>query len=343
MITYFHPAQRGHTVRTRLFGGQLAPAIEIASRIDDLLRAAQAVTDDMIAPALIDANTLERVHDRDYLELLENGFAEWQALFPASEELRPSLHRNRHMNALPRNILGKAGYFITDAASVLASDSWPAILASASSAVAAARRVIDYGGAAYALCRPPGHHAYADAACGFCFVNNAALAAEAISHQGLRVSILDIDVHHGNGTQQIFYDRDDVQTVSVHCDPNDLFPFYAGHADERGRGPGEGCNVNLPVPLMAGDADYLAAIQRGIAAVNDFAPDMLVLALGLDSSELDPAQCMRVTTDGFRRFGETIGRLKYPTVIVQEGGYPSPVLAANFEGFLGNFRAASGF
>lgn len=342
MITYFHPDELGHHVRTRLQGGSLVEALETPGRLSALHDAAKACTDSVVQPGPADMGVIAEVHDRDYLKFLETGFAAWKERFPDSLELRPSLHPNAYMRRLPDDLLGRAGYYINDAASVLLEDSWEATIASAASALAAATKVLDGEVAAYALCRPPGHHAYRDMACGYCFLNNGAIAATLARRSVERVTILDVDVHHGNGTQTLFYDRPDVQTISVHADPRTTYPFYAGYADERGSGAGEGYNVNLPVKTGSGDDAYLAAIQTGINAAEAFAPDVVVLALGLDASEADPFACTKVTGDGFLRMGEMLGAMKRPTVIIQEGGYPSPVLGDNLIRFMSGFRATSG-
>lgn len=342
MITYFHPDELGHHVRTRLYGGRLVEALETPGRLSALHDAARICTDGMIEPASADMEVIAEVHDRDYLKFLETGFAAWKKRFPDSIELRPSLHPNAYMRRLPDDLLGRAGYYINDGASVLLEDTWSAALASAASALAATAKVLDGEVAAYALCRPPGHHAYRDMACGYCFLNNGAIAATLARRSAGRVTILDVDVHHGNGTQTLFYDRADVQTISIHADPRTTFPFYAGYADERGTGDGDGCNLNLPVDANSGDETYLAAVRAGIDAARGFSPDLVVLALGLDASEADPFACMKVTGDGFSRMGEMLGAMKKPTVIIQEGGYPSPSLGDNLIRFMNGFRAASG-
>jgi len=342
MLTYFHPAELGHHVRTRLHGGDLVEALETPGRLSALHDAAKVCTDAMVEPAPADMGLIAEVHDRDYLTFLETGFARWKKRFPDSIELRPSLHPNAYMRRKPDDLLGLAGYYINDGASVLLEDTWAATVASSASALSATQKVLDGAAAAYALCRPPGHHAYRDMACGYCFLNNGALAATLARRTAGRVTILDVDVHHGNGTQALFYDRADVQTISVHADPRTTYPFYAGYADERGAGAGEGCNLNLPVDVGAGDAVYLAAVRAGIEAAAAFSPDLVVLALGLDASEADPFACMKVTSDGFARMGEMLGAMGRPTVIIQEGGYPSPALGDNLVRFMGGFRAASG-
>ena len=195
--------------------------------------------------------------------------------------------------------------------------------------------------AAYALCRPPGHHAFADLAGGFCFLNNTAIVAERAVRAGLRPAVVDVDLHHGNGTQGIFYARGDVLTVSVHADPARYYPFFWGHAQERGEGAGLGANLNLPIPRGTADEGFLAALSEGIERVRAFAPDILVVALGLDPFEGDPFGGLAVTTAGFGRIGAALGALGLPTVLVQEGGYLCPALGENLAAALSGFSGAA--
>jgi acetoin utilization deacetylase AcuC-like enzyme len=188
--------------------------------------------------------------------------------------------------------------------------------------------------AAYALCRPPGHHAFADVAGGFCFINNSAVAAQTLRRQAARVAILDVDLHHGNGTQGIFYARPDVLTVSIHADPVRFYPFFWGHADERGEGAGLGYNLNLPLERKSGDEEFLAALEPAFRRIRAFAPEALVIALGLDAFKGDPFGGLSVTTPGFHRIAEAIGRLGLPMVVVQEGGYLCDALSDNLTAFL---------
>jgi acetoin utilization deacetylase AcuC-like enzyme len=200
--------------------------------------------------------------------------------------------------------------------------------------------VMDGEDTVYALCRPPGHHAYRDLAGGFCFLNNSAIAAAHLRLKHERVAILDVDVHHGNGTQGIFYERPDVFTVSLHADPARFYPFVWGYAHERGAGAGLGTNLNIPLPIGTKDEPYLQALDAAVSALSAFAPGALVVALGLDASEHDPLAGLAVTTDGFRQIGATIARIGLPTVFVQEGGYLSDILGANLAAVLGGFEAA---
>jgi acetoin utilization deacetylase AcuC-like enzyme len=194
--------------------------------------------------------------------------------------------------------------------------------------------------AAYGLCRPPGHHAYHDLAGGFCFLNNSAIAAAHLRLRHERVAILDVDVHHGNGTQGIFYERGDVLTVSIHADPQSFYPFVWGYAHERGAGAGLGANLNIPLPIGTGDDGYIEALGAARKMIEAFAPGALVVALGLDASEHDPLAGLAVTTEGFRRIGAAIARLKLPTAFVQEGGYLSDILGTNLTAVLAGFEQA---
>ena len=209
-----------------------------------------------------------------------------------------------------------------------------AFLAPAQSAIAAADAVASGAPHAYALCRPPGHHAYADQAGGFCFLNNSAVAAQRLLAAGHRPAILDIDVHHGNGTQGIFYDRADVLTVSIHADPSDFYPFFWGHAQERGAGPGLGANLNLPLPRLTDDDGYAPVLDTALARITDFGTTALVVALGLDAHQADPFKGLALTTPGFTRIARTLAATGLPLVLVQEGGYGSDHLGTALSAFL---------
>jgi acetoin utilization deacetylase AcuC-like enzyme len=173
---------------------------------------------------------------------------------------------------------------------------------------------------------------------GFCFLNNTAIAAQRLRGKHQRVAVLDVDVHHGNGTQGIFYERNDVLTVSIHADPTDYYPYFWGHAHEAGAGAGQGYNLNLPQPLGSPDAVWLAAGDRALARIKEFAPTALVVALGLDASESDPLQGLKVTGPGFHAMAKKIASLGLPTVLVQEGGYLSDDLGRNLVQFLAGFE-----
>jgi len=283
------------------------------------------------------------VHAGDYLDFLRHGWSEWEALPDHAAEMMPNVHSGRNMAIHPTHIVGKAGHYQADTACPIGPGTWEGALASAQVAVTGADLLTADGRPTYALCRPPGHHAYADQAGGFCFLNNSAIAAQRLRDGGVgRVTVLDIDVHHGNGTQGIFYRRADVQTVSIHGDPHAYYPFFAGYADEIGAGPGRGANTNLPLPRGTGDAAYLETLETALAAIAAFRPEVLVIALGLDASERDPLAFLAVTTEGFRRIGERLGRTPWPTLMVQEGGYISDILGDNLAAVLAGFETGRG-
>ena len=218
--------------------------------------------------------------------------------------------------------------------------SWAAIQGAAACALAAAAEAAK-GGTAYALCRPPGHHAYAGRAGGHCYVNNAALAAQALRDAGAaRVAVLDIDSHHGNGTQGIFWERGDVLTISMHGDPDNYYPWFVGRTAERGAGAGDGRNMNLPLPFGTPDEGWLDALRYALAPIRDFKADALVVALGFDASKDEPLGALAVTEDGFARAAQMIGALKLPTAITQEGGYNVDVIGTLLERFLGAWGGA---
>jgi acetoin utilization deacetylase AcuC-like enzyme len=183
---------------------------------------------------------------------------------------------------------------------------------------------------AFALCRPPGHHAASDMYGGYCFINNAAVAAQAFIDQGAgRVAILDVDFHHGNGTQAIFYDRPDVMFLSLHGDPKDAFPYFLGYADESGSGNGEGFNFNFPMGPDTSFTSWSSALDDACKKIANFGPDALVISLGVDTFEHDPISFFKLSSDDFKRYGATIAKLKLPTLFIMEGGYAVEEIGIN--------------
>jgi acetoin utilization deacetylase AcuC-like enzyme len=277
------------------------------------------------------------VHDRGYLEFLETSFARWQSTALAGPAVRPGAYAVRPLQRRPDNILGQAGYYLSGVNAPVLAGTWQASKSSAYVAVEGARRILGGAREAYALCRPSGHHAYGDLAGGFCYLNNAAIAAQTLVAGGAKPAVLDIDVHHGNGTQAILYERDDVFFCSVHGDPRELYPWYAGYADETGAGRGLGCNLNLPLPAGTGNEGFVAAIDTGLAAIRRFGATALIVSLGFDAQAGDPTANLAVTGEGFREIGAHIGALGAPTLLVQEGGYLVEKLADNLTAFLSGF------
>ncbi|MGB8417860.1 histone deacetylase family protein [Paraburkholderia sp.] len=339
MLAVYHPDQEKHAPQTRLSYGVFKENLEKPERARLLLDALRGRGGDIVEPPDYGRDALLLTHSGDYLQFLEHGFEEWRAVPGAGPEMRPSLHPNRYMNEKPADILGRAGHFMADAGCVILDGTWKAAYAAAQTAFHAAVLVRNGQRSAYALCRPPGHHAYKDMAGGFCYLNNAAIAANVLCQTAKRVAILDVDVHHGNGTQGIFYERDNVVFVSVHADPATTYPYYAGYAHETGVGRGLGFNLNLALETNSNDDTYLRAVQAGLDFIREVEADALVVSLGLDASASDPFRCMQVTHAGFDGMGKMIASSGLPTVIVQEGGYVSPSLSVDLIHFLHGFES----
>ncbi|MCF3936275.1 histone deacetylase family protein [Acuticoccus sp. M5D2P5] len=329
-----------HAPEFFLLRGRPAANEERAERAERLLEGIGRVglqTEEPPAPS--GPHPAALVHSPRYLEFLETAWTTWQALPGAGPEVLGNVQPRREEASYPTGIVGRAGWHMGDLACPIGEHTYRAALRAADCAIAVADTVAQGAHAAYALARPPGHHTSREVASGHCILNNAAIAAQHLVLKGARPAILDIDVHHGNGTQAIFYDRPDVMMVSVHTDPNNFYPWFVGHAHETGIGPGEGANLNIPLAMRAGDAIWLDALETALGAIHRFGADILVLSLGLDVHESDPLGGMSVTTEGIRRAGQRLGQLDIPVAIIQEGGYLSAALtdniAAFFDGFLG--------
>ena len=337
MKAFLDDRQRIHDPKHFMANGTVLPNPEQPRRIDILAKAAQAAGCRIEAPGDHGMGPIAAIHSAEYLTFLETIHTRWRRITDASDEVIPNIHPDRRTASYPRSAIGQAGFHQADTACPIAEGTWQSAYWSAQTALSAADAVLGGEKAAYALCRPPGHHAFGDLAGGFCFLNNDAIAAEALLRAGLRPAILDIDVHHGNGTQGIFYRRRDVLTVSIHADPMRFYPFFWGHAQERGEGEGLGHCLNLPMPRGTADDQYLDCLQTALARIRSFGTDVIVLALGLDAHENDPFKGFRITTGGFARIARAIARLGLATVIIQEGGYLSDDLGANLTSFLDGY------
>jgi acetoin utilization deacetylase AcuC-like enzyme len=338
MKAFWDEVQLAHAPHFFLQRGMVRANFETPARAEALLAACRALGLQIEQPSPADRIVLETVHAPDYLDFLRDAPGEWDALPEHGPELVANVHPAPEMLAnggrSSRSVIGRIGWYTADTACPIAHETWPAACAAASGAIAAADEAAA-GRTAYALARPPGHHAYAARAGGHCYLNNAALAAERLRIKGAQhVAILDIDSHHGNGTQGIFWRRADVTFVSVHADPGFYYPWYVGHAEERGAGPGEGATLNLPLPMGTDDAGWLEAIARGVAAIEAAKPDALVISLGFDASKDEPLAAFRVTEDGFARAAERIAMLRRPAAVIQEGGYNTDVIGRLLERFL---------
>lgn len=340
MKAVYSEKHRSHDPQFYLVRGVVKKTTEQPERADRLLKGLAAGQHRLVEPVAFGQGPRLRVHSVEYLNFLAEAWDAWSALPDAGPEMIPNIHPVRHAATYPTHIVGRLGWHTADTAAPIGPGTWAGACAASDVAVTAAQLVMDGEDAVYALCRPPGHHAYRDLAGGFCFLNNSAIAAAHLRLAHERVVILDVDVHHGNGTQGIFYERSDVYTISIHADPTAYYPFVWGYAHERGEGAGLGSNLNIPLPLGTRDDGYMQALGKAATAIKAFAPGALVVALGLDASEHDPLAGLAVTTDGFRRIGEAIARMGLPTVFVQEGGYLSDILGQNLTAVLGGFEAA---
>jgi len=338
MKCFFNAEHKLHDPKGFLVAGVQRQSPEQPERATRLLEAAKAANCAAHEPSDHGLAPIARIHSPRYLNFLQTIHDRWSRVPGAGPEVIPNVHPSTRCDSYPASPVGQAGFHQADTACPIGAGTWKAAYWSAQTAISAASDIQNGAQSAYALCRPPGHHAFGEIAGGFCFLNNAAIAADHFAQNGFRPAILDIDVHHGNGTQGIFYERSDVLTVSVHTDPAGFYPFYWGHAHEMGAGLGAGYNINRPLPRGAGDAEFLRAVDHSLEDIHRFGADVLILALGLDAHESDPFEGMRVTTDGFGQIAQRIANIDLPTLIVQEGGYLSPHLGTNLTRFLTAFQ-----
>jgi acetoin utilization deacetylase AcuC-like enzyme len=304
-------------------------------------------------PRAFGIEPLRAIHDDDYLEYLEQAYERWVAAGGDSAALLPSTLAVRRMSRRSVGPLVAPGYYSFDLSAPIVAGTYRAARSAADTALTGAALLLEGQPLVYALCRPPGHHAGRDLYGGYCYLNNAAIAAEYLLQPAKdqssgnnnlgpssfvlrpgRAAILDIDFHHGNGTQQIFYERDDVLFVSIHADPAREYPYFAGYSDERGAGVGAGFNFNFPLEAGVTSARYLEVLEQGLAAIADFAPRWLVLSAGFDTFGGDPIGDFALTADAYPLIGQRIAALGLPTLVIQEGGYAVADLGANVIGLL---------
>lgn len=281
-----------------------------------------------------------KVHSAAFLEFLEKAWALWEAAGFKGEALPTVFPARRMQQREPDHIDGKLGYFCMAIETAITAGTWEAAQASASIAQTGQKLISAGAQTAFSLCRPPDHHAARDLYGGYCFLNNAAIAAQGYLDAGAgRVAILDPDFHHGNGTQDIFYERDDVLFVSLHGDPMDAFPHFLGFADETGAGPGEGYNANYPLPPGTPYSVWADALNQGLERIRIYSPDVLIISLGVDTYENDPISFFKLKSDDFTDYGARIASLGIPTHFVMEGGYAVEEIGINtvnvLQGYLG--------
>ncbi len=336
MHTFFHPDQLKHAPSREFINGQWVPYLESPARVEAILQALQAhnlPTPQM--PRDFGLAPIAQVHREDYLTFLQTAHARWVAENHPGDEVRADTFFRPPFQHYPdQNIAGLAGVYCFDLSVAITAHTWAAAYWAAQCALSAAQLVAAGAPCAFALCRPPGHHAHAEMGGGYCLLNNAAIAAHWLTQQGARVAVLDVDYHHGNGTQAIFYDRCDVFVASLHADPRREYPYFWGSAAERGVGKGEGFNLNIPLPAAVDDAAYLDALEIAIQAIARYAPDALVVSFGADTFSQDPLGDFALSAKAFPRMGARLARLRLRTVVVMEGGYAVQHLGDNTVRFL---------
>ena len=337
MLTFFNEHHAQHQARADLYPGTPIPHSDTPDRADIVVAELHGRgLGQIVTPHGISLASLERVHTPRYLHFLRSAWSAWLALDPrnAGRDLLPWVWpvRTQRHDIEPDDFAARLGLHAMDGATPLTAGTWIAAKTGADCAINAAHALRLGEHASFALTRPPGHHAGAEHFGGGCFINNAALAAQHLLDDGLdRVAILDLDAHHGNGTQSIFYARREVLFISIHADPHAAFPYYSGHADETGLGAGLGCNMNLPLARGAGPTKWFAALETACLKMAGFAPQALVVSLGVQ-------QDFGLGGADFLRIGERIGYLGLPTAFVLEGGAAGPELGIHVVNVLDGFE-----
>lgn len=343
MRVFFSEDHRRHFPQAELSGGQFVTPFERPSRVEYILaRLKERGLRDLVDPGPADLAAIGRVHGAEFLLFLQTAWRDWKAAGMAGEIIAAGMPTRRmRMDRIPRHIDGKVGYYCHASETAMTAGTWPAALSSAASAQAAQRHVAGGARAAFGLCRPPGHHATADQYGGYCFLNNAAIVAQMFRDGGAgRVAILDIDFHHGNGTQDIFYDRGDVFFASLHGAPEDAYPYFLGYGDEGGIGAGEGANRNYPMPEGTSYDLWAAALDAAIAGIRAWGAEALVVSLGVDAYKDDPISFFRLGSPDFLDTGRRIGKIGLPTVFCLEGGYAIEAVGINVVNVLEGFEDA---
>ena len=324
------------------------PTYEVPERAETIRRALDAdVAFDLVPSTDHGTEPIEAVHDPGLIRYLEIAWPEWRVsgglqggatnapeMFPDTV-LHPALREGMGPGREPKSPVGKLGYWCWETMTPIVPGSYTAARAAVDAGLTAADLVLSGEQHAYALVRPPGHHSPRAAFGGYCFFNNAAVAVEHLAREtGGRIAVLDVDYHHGNGVQQIFYQRADVLYCSLHADPDHAYPYFTGFPEETGAGAGEGCTLNLPLSAGCTNEQYLDRLEEGLKAIADFDPAMLVVCLGLDTYGQDPICDFALTTDVYHEVGRRVGALEKPVVVCQEGGYFLPQLGQNVRQWL---------
>lgn len=328
MMVFYNGLEQGYAPQHSFFNGAMVPYPDVPARTRGILKAIAGDGRFALQPAdegdaAARGRAIRAVHGEGFLDTMEavcGRLREDEEFFPFLARPWPLLLNSPY----PRI---RMGYYTVDGSTPLVKVSNAVGRAAAETALAGAEALLAGERMAYAIPRPPGHHAGREFFAGYCLLNNAAVAAERLCNLG-RVAMLDVDFHHGNGSQDIFYDRGDVLYVSIHCRPEDAYPYIAGDAGETGTGKGAGHNCNLPLPAGTEWEAYRAALETALERVQKFAPDVLVLSAGFDTLGLDPIGSFRLEVEHMRSIGALVGQLDLPLLVIQEGGYHVPSLGA---------------
>ena len=312
---------RRHAPEYEFTGDRMKPYSEAPARADKLILTLQERGfTDIVAPQQYSLEPIRAVHNPDYLYYLENIYDAWATEGKPKMGVIPDTFAVRTMQGKPTKLVYQAGYYCFDAQTPIVQHTYEAALSSAYCALTGADMILSGESSAYALCRPPGHHAGRNIYGGYCYLNNAAIATTSLRRKS-KVAILDIDYHHGNGTQEIFYDSNQVLYISIHADPNCVYPFFSGFADEHGVGAGRGFNHNFPLASHADEGQYLAVLDLTMDIIQQFAPGFLVVSLGADTFQEDPLGDFDLLLESFSRIGKLLAQSLLPTLLIQEGGY----------------------
>jgi acetoin utilization deacetylase AcuC-like enzyme len=336
MLTIYSPDHRHHHATAELIDGTLQPPVEHPRRAEAIALQIQQQGWDCLSPQDWGLDPILRVHDPGYVAFLQSAWSDWVAKHGEIDALPLNWAiRTFRGDRIPADIDGKLSYYSFDAGTPIMAGTWPAVYAAAQVALTGQAQISAGARAVFALCRPPGHHAARDFFGGYCFLNNGAIAAQAFRDTGAeRVAILDVDYHHGNGTQSLFYDRADILFVSIHADPRWAYPYFLGYGDEEGVSVGVGYTRNYPLPPGTDWSQYQTALQAALKTITQYQPDALVVSLGVDTFDADPICDFRLTTSDYWQMGKQIAQMEYPLLVVMEGGYALEAIGQNVVSFL---------
>ena len=337
--TIYSDSHRAHHIDLELSGGALVPCFEQPVRADDVLAHVRSTNlGPVLAPHDHGRAPLTAVHAPDYVEFLERAWTDWIAAGNTGDAFSGCTPMADMGARVPTSIQGRLGYYSFDTSAPITAGTWRAAYDAAQCALTGADLIAHGERSAFALCRPPGHHASTAYFGGYCYLNNAAIAAQSLLDRGhSRVAILDVDYHHGNGTQSIFYARGDVLFASIHGDPAEEYPYFSGHAEETGTGAGADCTWNFPLPLGSGPDRWFDALESACKRIRDYRPEALIVSLGVDTFERDPISSFKLRSADYLEFGRVVARLGLPTLFALEGGYALDAIGLNVTNALVGF------